>query len=308
MSLDDQDASLRAAAFAYLDRLISRSGGTVTRTELESFEFHGTRIPLVERQRGIRKVAGLEAALSILTTFTPDPTKAPYDDGIGPDGYPRYKWQGTRAESFDNRSLREAMVSRKPLVWLRGVGPGEFRPVYPVYLVGEEPAEHQFVVALEEGMREQWEPMADLLEHPADVAARRRYADVVVRQRLHQRVFRDRVLLAYERRCALCRLRHTELLDAAHIKEDADGGEPVAPNGIAMCAIHHRAFDAQVLGISPDYRIEVRGDVLEEHDGPTLRHAIQGIHGEVITLPKQKIARPDPLLLEERFLWFHAAG
>ena len=308
MSLNDQDAFIRAAAFAYLDLLVARSGGTVTRAELESFEHDGTRIPLVERQRGIRKVAGLDAALSILTTFTPDPSKAPYDDGVGPDGYPRYKWQGTNAESFDNVALRNAMEHRKPLVWFRGVGPGEFRPVYPVYLVGEEANAHQFVLALEEGMREQWEPLVDLLEHPADLAARRRYADVMVRQRLHQQVFRDRVLLAYKRRCALCGLRHMELLDAAHIKEDAEGGEPIVPNGIAMCAIHHRAFDAHVLGISPEYQIEVRTDVLEEQDGPTLRHALQGMHGEVITLPTKRVARPDPLLLEERFVRFRAAG
>ncbi len=139
-----------------------------------------------------------------------------------------------------------------------------------MFLVGEEPAEHQFVVAIDGAMREQWEPMPELLEHPADLAARRRYADVVVCQPLHQRVFRDRVLLAYQRRCALCRLQHPELLDAAHIKEDAEGGEPVVPNGIAMCAIHHRAFDHSVLGIRPDYRIEVRADVLEEQDGPAL--------------------------------------
>ena len=308
MSLNDQDAFLRGAAFAYLDQLIARSGGTATRNDLEAFTFRDIRYPLVERQRGIRKVAGLEAALSILTTFTRDPKKAPYDDRIGADGYPRYKWQGTNADAFDNRALRAAMDQRKPLIWFMGVGPGEFDAIYPVYLVGEEPADHQFVVAIDEAMREQWEPMTDLLAHPADLAARRRYAEVVVRQRLHQRVFRDRVLLAYNRSCALCRLRHPELLDAAHIKEDADGGEPVVPNGIAMCAIHHRAFDAQVLGISPDFRIQVRADVLTELDGPTLQHALQSMHGEVIALPARKMARPDPLLLEERFARFKAAG
>jgi putative restriction endonuclease len=307
MSPEDQDASLRAAAFAYLDRLTSRSGGTVTRPQLKMFEFQGRRITL-EGQRGIRKLAELDAALTILTKYSPDPTKAPYEDRIGPDGYPRYKWQGTDPHDYDNQALRVAMQQRKPLAWFIGVGPHDFEAVYPVFAVDEEPGEHQFILALEEGMLEQWHPMEELLQHPADLAARRRYADIMVRQRLHQRVFRNRVLLAYERRCALCRLHHPELLDAAHIKEDADGGEPVVPNGIAMCAIHHRAFDAQVLGISPDYRIEVRDDVMEEHDGPTLRHALQGMQGGVITLPTQKIARPDPLLLEERFARFQAAG
>jgi hypothetical protein len=42
------------------------------------------------------------------------------------------------------------------------------------------------------------------------------------RQRLHQPVFRSTVLRAYERRCAVCSLAHSELLDAAHIVADSD--------------------------------------------------------------------------------------
>lgn len=47
-----------------------------------------------------------------------------------------------------------------------------------------------------------------------------------------------------------------------------------------MCAIHHRAFDALVLGVTPKYGVEVREDVLDEKDGPTLLHALQGVQGQ----------------------------
>ena len=107
--------------------------------------------------------------------------------------------------------------------------------------------------------------------------------------------------------CA-CHLRHTELLDAAHIKDDADGGEPIVPNGVAMCAIHHRAFDNNVFGIRPDFLVEVRSDVLAEQDGPTLRYALQGIHETELWLPRQRAARPDTVLLEERWQRFRAAS
>ena len=41
-------------------------------------------------------------------------------------------------------------------------------------------------------------------------------------------------------RQALCRLRHQELLDAAHITPDGDAeGEPVISNGVALCKLHH---------------------------------------------------------------------
>ena len=99
-----------------------------------------------------------------------------------------------------------------------------------------------------------------------------------------------------------------ELLDAAHIKEDSEGGEPVVPNGVAMCAIHHRSFDKDVLTVRPDYLIEVRRDVREERDGPTLLHALQGLHGEKLVLPRPRAAWPDPVLLEERYKRFRAAG
>jgi putative restriction endonuclease len=81
----------------------------------------------------------------------------------------------------------------------------------------------------------------------------------------------------------------------------------VVPNGLAMCAIHHRAFDANVLGLRPDHRVEVRADVLTEQDGPTLRHALQGMHGELIRLPVKRSEWPDNVLLEERYERFRSA-
>ena len=75
-----------------------------------------------------------------------------------------------------------------------------------------------------------------------------------------------------------------------------------------MCAIHHRAFDRLVIGIRPDYALEVRADVLGESDGPTLTHSLQGIHGELLVLPRREVDRPDPELLQERYERFLAAS
>ena len=293
----DLDDRLRASAFGYLDRLTGSGGGVVTRIDLRAFTFDGRRIPLISPQTGIWKPAGLEAALSILTTYTPPGVVPPYEDDVGEDSYPRYKWRGTDPQHSDNRALRSAMALAKPLMWFLGIARGIYRPQYPVWLVDEEPESQQFVVALDPTMRAGWS--RSLIVEPFNPG--RRYAETMVRTRLHQRPFRDRVLLAYGSQCSLCRLRHIPLLDAAHIKEDADGGEPIVPNGVAMCAIHHRAFDAHVLGVTPKYRVEVRPDVLREHDGPTLQHALQGLHGELITLPRHRPEWPNRELLEERF-------
>jgi len=302
----DPDDRLRAAAFAYLDRLRERHGDHISYRDLEAFQFEGRRVSLIQRMRGIRVVSGLDAALSILTTYRARPEDRPYEDAEGSDGYLRYKWRGIDPDTFDNEALRTALELGKPLIWFVGVSTGMYLPLFPVWLVGEEPREHQFVVALDEEMQRQWESAN--VYHPVDLALRRQYAQAIVHQRLHQRVFRERVLIAYSSQCALCRLRHPELLDAAHIKEDSEGGEPIVPNGVAMCAIHHRAFDAQVLGIRPDYVVQVRHDVLEEHDGPTLRHALQGLHGETLIVPSRRAARPAPDLLEERYERFRRAS
>ena len=278
----------------------------ITTQELNAFVFQGERVSLLQHMRGIRVISGFPDAVTIRTAYAARPEDRPYEDEDGPDGYRRYKWQGTNPTAYDNEALRRAMENQKRLVYFLAIAPGRFLSYYPVWIVGEELDRRQFVVALDELMRDQWSEVVQ--PHPADLALRRQYAEQMVKVRIHQRAFRERVLLAYGSQCALCRLRHSELLDAAHIKEDADGGEPVVPNGVAMCAIHHRAFDAQVLGVRPDYTIEIRGDVLEEHDGPTLRHALQGLHQEKLLVPRRATARPDRVLLEERFERFREAG
>ena len=296
------DERLRAAAFAYLDGIQAASGGFATWQQLQEFAFEGRRIPLIT-QRGIRTVSGLPGALSIFTTYASTPESRPYDDELGADDFPRYKWRGEDPELHDNIALRYSMETGQELIWFIGVARGVYEARYPVWLAAEEPSEHQFVVALDADLR-QWRPGLEALPHDP----MRRLATRIVQVRLHQPVFRKRVLVAYEHRCSLCRLRHLPLLDAAHIRSDAKGGEPIVPNGIAMCAIHHRAFDANILGVNPKYGIEIRHDVLEEIDGPTLQHALQGLHGEVLTLPKRKVERPRGDLLEERYEEFRAAG
>ena len=123
------------------------------------------------------------------------------------------------------------------------------------------------------------------------------------------REFQQRVLRAYRGQCSLCRLRHEELLDAAHIIPNRlPGGEPVVTNGLALCKLHHAAFDRHFVGIRADYRVEVRADIRGESDGPMLRHGLQGLHGQRIQLPRPEDLRPDPARLARRYERFREAG
>lgn len=300
----DFDERLRSAAFAYLRALQLRTGGPVRYDDVAKFEFEGQRITLLDRQRGIRKPAVLDAALSFRTVHAPKPELRPYDDAPGPDGYLRYKYRGTDATHAENRAMRVALTEQLPLIWFQGIDTGLYLPIFPVWLTGEEPEEHQFVVALDLEQMREWQ--AGVAE--AEPELTRAYAERVVKERLHQPVFRARVLAAYETKCALCNLALPQLLEAAHIRSDSQGGEPVVTNGIAMCRIHHGAFDSWILGIDPNSVVHISDRVLAQSDGPTLQYAIQGVHGTTIASPVRRAARPDRDLLAERFEQFQLAS
>ena len=113
---------------------------------------------------------------------------------------------------------------------------------------------------------------------------------------------------ARREQCAFCRLRHGELLDAAHIVEDRESnGEPVVPNGLALCKLHHAAFDRYFIAVRPSYLIEVREDVLDEEDGPMLLHGLKGLHMQEIHLPRTRALYPDPERLDWRYSKFKKA-
>ena len=78
---------------------------------------------------------------------------------------------------------------------------------------------------------------------------------------------------------------------------------------MALCKIHHAAYDATILGIRPNVVVEIRADLLEEIDGPMLEHGLKGRHGQrLMVVPTVRAERPDRDLLDERYSAFRAAG
>lgn len=95
-------------------------------------------------------------------------------------------------------------------------------------------------------------------------------------------------MVAYNKTCTICRLAHPELLDAAHIIADSEEtGIASVNNGLALCKIHHAAYDHNLIGISADYIVHVDRDLLREVDGPMLKHGIQEMHGVRLSLPRR---------------------
>jgi putative restriction endonuclease len=299
MAEPDADWMMRWAAFAYVEELTLRHGEVLPwRALAEGFTFAGQRVTLIG-QRGIWRARGWPMPISITTS-----PKDPYGDVAGQDGFLRYRYFGTDPAHADNRGLRALMEQGRPLLYFRGVAKGLYSPLWPMVIVADDPATLTFLMACEDV-----EALAPGVTIDAADDARRQYVTRLALTRVHQAGFRQRVLTAYATRCTICHLRHTELLDAAHILSDRHPrGEPVVPNGLALCKIHHAAFDANILGIRPDHVVEIRHDILDEVDGPMLRHGIQDLHGNLISLPNRPPDRPDPERLEERYTEFRAAG
>jgi putative restriction endonuclease len=301
------DARVRHAAFDWLAVQVDAHGDVLPWKLLsQGFRMDGVRVPLVSQQ-GIFKPAVMELPLSIRTS-----AGGPYDDAFGPDGLLLYAYRGSDPEHRENRGLRELMARRLPLVYFHGVIPGQYLVSWPVFVVDDEPQRLRFRVALDAARVLEW--TEDRVVTPYDLRSeqgdeRRRYITRELKVRLHQRSFRERVLRAYREQCALCRLRHQELLDAAHIVPDAEtGGEPRVQNGLALCKLHHAAFDRQFIGIRPDYIVEVRPEILDEEDGPMLLHGLKGLHGQAILLPRARELRPDPELLATRYERYEASA
>lgn len=299
MSLDEE--LVRRLAFEYVDRM-SRHGEIAVRwADLTAFRVGGTRIRLVSQQ-GIFKPAALGLPISIRTTYRPLDEDRPYEDEVDDNGYLIYRYRGTDPKHHENRLLRIVMEEGVSLLYFVGVATGLYQ-AHGAAIIEDSPSSLAFGVQL----------------FPIDVTAlgtsnaaildagARRYYITEVKKRAGQAAFRESVLAAYSYRCTLCRLGHRELLDAAHIVPDAAGGAPVVTNGLSMCKIHHAAYDADIVGVRPDYIAEVRSDILDEIDGPMLRHGLQELHGATITVPRFHGKRPSRDALEKRYERFQAA-
>lgn len=289
------DYLVRNKAFELLVELTDRYSEILPFKELSNgFLFNDVRVPLLGPQ-GIFKPKVLELPLSITTA-----PNGPYDDAFGSDGLLRYRYRGTDPQHRDNVGLREIMGRGLPLIYLHGIVKGKYVAAWPVYIVSDNPGNYTFTVAVDDKQKLMSQEMEEATQTSTEL--RRKYITSTTRVRLHQTAFRERVLAAYQKQCALCNLRHIELLEAAHIIPDADPeGEPIVSNGISLCKLHHAAFDGQILGIRPDYVVELRLDILEEHDGPMLRYGLQEMHGRKLHVPRNKIQRPDKEALERRY-------
>lgn len=113
-------------------------------------------------------------------------------------------------------------------------------------------------------------------------------------------LFRQQVLRAYNYECAICgfNMRHDNTsvaLEAAHIKWKQHGGPCEIPNGLALCAIHHKAFDKGSIGLDESMRVQVSEAV---NGSGIVGRLFWDFQGKSISLPQVKAYYPQDKFVE----------
>lgn len=106
--------------------------------------------------------------------------------------------------------------------------------------------------------------------------------------------FRERVLRAYEYRCAVCgfsvRLGNILIaVEAAHIKWHQAGGPDQEENGIALCTMHHKLFDRGVFTLSDNLKFQVAEAA---HGTGGFEEWLMKYHGKEIRPPQSPLYKP----------------
>lgn len=111
------------------------------------------------------------------------------------------------------------------------------------------------------------------------------------RRRRRDPAFREAVLRAYGYRCAVCgfEVRVGPALvgvDAAHVMWHQAGGPDEVPNGLALCALHHRLLDRGAFTLAPTGPHEAVVEVAEAaHGGPGFERWLLDYHGRPLARP-----------------------
>jgi len=126
--------------------------------------------------------------------------------------------------------------------------------------------------------------------------AARRYELVQTLLAFRDARFRPAVLHAYAYRCAVCGTA-LKLVDAAHIVPVAHPqGSDEITNGLALCRLHHAAYDTGLIGVRSDYRVVLNNDAADRLREAQLDGGLEAFHAALpraITLPAVIEVRPD---------------
>jgi len=249
------ETRIRLDAIHYVRELRER-WVAVPSSELRRFTTSGRRIVL-KGQQGIFKPAELNDPISITSTIDSPYARDPIEGSrVLYDFLPE-------SHEYENEGLKRCAEAELPLIYFlqvkRRPNP-EYVIFAPVFVVGWDDSARRFLVDLSEQKpgevisppavtRQLTLPAIRTPGSPGEIREMSKsYGVTTVQRRLEHVQFRNAVLKAWRDRCAVCGLRVRALLDAARIDSE---------QGIALCATHHRAFDARILRLDADHVVHI---------------------------------------------------
>lgn len=130
-----------------------------------------------------------------------------------------------------------------------------------------------------------------------DIQAARRYDLVQTMRAYRDARFQPAVLRAYRYRCAVCGWA-MKLVDAAHIiPVSCPESTDEVTNGLALCRLHHAAYDNGLLGVQSDYSIAINPQYLERLKSLKLEDGFEEFKSSLpdkIIVPVEREVRPSP--------------
>lgn len=313
------DHQIRLKAFEHIANL-PKVNGLLHSSQLDKgFTFDNDRITLHNRQKGIHKPRQMISLLSVKTVFPKSLEQATYRDQI--EIYNKiyegvneldYSFMGTNPHAKENQHLLKAYENQTPIIYFIGTGGGYYLPEFPVFVSEWNP--YKLEAKINVDRLGDWQNLKIRVDEQLSTYMERKYRFSNIKTRLHQSRFRTAVMEAYDYKCAISgfpepRRIHPEhkvpLIDVAHIVEDKNPkfGQPLIANGLPLTKLHHAAYDANLIGIDPDYGLHLSRTLMDAKDGQTLA-LLKSIEGKKLLLPKNRNNFPDPERLSIKFQEF----
>lgn len=142
------------------------------------------------------------------------------------------------------------------------------------------------------------EKIIDIDENELPKAGQER--NQMVKVRINQSFFRDTIMAAYNSTCCITGLTNREILIAGHIKPwSVDKKNRLNPrNGLALNALHDKAFETGLITITPEYKIKISSLLIRTKKN-------KPIHDYFLKYDKKEIILPSKFLPDKEFLEFH---
>lgn len=124
--------------------------------------------------------------------------------------------------------------------------------------------------------------------------------DQIVKARVNQSFFRCSILASYNNTCCITGIQQSEFLIAGHIVPwGLDEKNRLNPrNGIAINALHDKAFESGLITITPDFKIKISSVLKKQSKSETIKDYF-------LKYENQNIILPSRFLPDNEFLEYH---